>query len=96
MTVNKLLSIYGSISYFDKKGVNEIAQIISFNDPLKLFVSNDTVKNSLDFKLTKINGSLPQIRDKKIHSFSFTEICTKSKKQMNEPIETVIVRPTKI
>ena len=75
-----------------KKGTNEAAQIISFNNPLKFFVSNDTVKNSLDFKLTKINGSLPQIRDKKFHNFSFTEIGTKRKKQVNEPIETVIVR----
>ena len=75
-----------------KKGTNEAAQIISFNNPLKFFVSNDTVKNSLDFKLTKINGSLPQIRDKKVHNFSFTEIGTKRKKQMNEPIGKVIVR----
>ena len=42
--VNKLLSIYGSISYFDKKGINETAQIISFNDAQKFFASNDTVK----------------------------------------------------
>ena len=52
----------------------------------------DTIKNSLDFNLTKINGSLPAIRGKKVHNFSFTEIGTKRKKQMNEPIETVIVR----
>ena len=78
--INKLLSIYGCISYFGKKDTNETAQIISFNDPLKFFVSNSTVKNSLDFKLTKINGSLPQIRDKKVHNFSFTEIGTKRKK----------------
>ena len=90
--INKLLSIYGSISYFDKKGRNETTQIISFNDPLKFFLSNDTVKNSLDFKLTKINGSLPAIRDKKVHNFSFTEIGTKRKKHMNGPIETVIVK----
>ena len=77
--INKLLSIYGSISYFDKKGANENAQIISFNDPLKFFVSNDTVKSSLDFKLTKINGSLRQIREKKVHNFSFTEIGNKRK-----------------
>ena len=90
--INKLLSIYGSVSYFDKKGKKETTQIISFNDPLKFFVWNGNVKNSLDFKLTKINGSFPQIWDKKIHNFSFTEIGTKRKKQMNEPIETVIVR----
>ena len=52
----------------------------------------DTIKNSLDFNLTKINGSLPAIRGKKVHNFSFTEIGTKRKKQMNDPIETVIVR----
>ena len=63
--INKLLSIYGSTSYFDKKGTNEAAQIISFNNPLRFFVSNDTIKNSLDFKLTKINGNLPAMRDKK-------------------------------
>ena len=57
--INKLLSIYGSISYFDKTGTNETPQIISFNDSLKFSVSNDTVKNSLDFKLTKFNGDLP-------------------------------------
>ena len=75
-----------------KKGTNEAAQIISFNNPLKFFVSNDTVKNSLDFKLTKINGSIPVIRDEKVHNFSFTEIGTKRKKHMYEPIETVIVK----
>ena len=42
--INKLLSIYGSISYFDKKGTNEAAQIILFNNPLTFFVSNDTIK----------------------------------------------------
>ena len=78
---NKLLSIYGSISYFDKNGTNEAAQIVSFNDTLNLFVSNDTVKNSLDFKLTKINGSLPEIRDKNVRNFSSTEIGTKRKKK---------------
>ena len=62
-----------------KKGTNEAAQIISFNNPLKFFVSNNTVKNSLDFKQTKISGSLPEIKNKKVHNFSFTEIGTKRK-----------------
>ena len=78
--INKLLSIYDSIGYFDKKRKKQDRQIISFNNPLKFFVSNDTVKNSLNFKLTKINGSLPAIRDKKVHNFSFTEIGSKRKK----------------
>ena len=61
-------------------------------NPLKVFVPKDTVKNSPDFKLTKINGSLPAVRDKKVRNFSFTKIGTKRKKQMNEPIQTVIIR----
>ena len=36
--IKKLLSIYGSISYFDKKGTNKAMQIISFNNLLNFFV----------------------------------------------------------
>ena len=50
--INKLISIYGSISYFGK-----IAEIISSNKPLEFDVKKDTIKNSLDFQLTKINGT---------------------------------------
>ena len=42
--IDKLITVYGSISYFNEKGVNEVAQIILFNNPLKSFVSNDTIK----------------------------------------------------
>ena len=78
--ISKILSIYGSISYC-KKGTNEVAQTISFNNPLKCFVSNDTVKKSLDFKFTKINRNLPATIYKKVHNFSFTEIGTKRMNQ---------------
>ena len=90
--INKLISVYGSTSYFNKKAVNEIVQKISFNNPLKFLVSRDTIKNTLDFQLTKIDGNLPKLNDKKIYNFSMTEIGTKRKAQMNEPIETVIIR----
>ena len=90
--INKLRSIYGSISYFSKKGVNEIVQIISFNNPLKFLVSRSTIKKALDFQLTKIDENLPTLSDKKVYNFSLTEIRTKSKRQRNEPIETVIIR----
>ena len=67
--------------------------MISFNDPLNFFVSNNNVQNSQDFKLTKFNASLPQIREEKFYTFSFTAISKKrKKKQLNGPIETVIVR----
>ena len=90
--INKLRSIYGSISSFNKKGVNEIVQIISFNNPLKFLVSRGTLKKPLDFQLTKIDENLPTLSDKKVYNFSLTEIRTKSKRQRNEPIETVIIR----
>ena len=69
-----------------------LAQIISFNNPLKFLVSRGTLKKPLDFQLTKIDENLPTLSDKKVYNFSLTEIRTKSKRQRNEPIETVIIR----
>ena len=80
--INQLISVYGSISYFDK---NEAVETVSFNNPLKFSVVKNTIKNTLDFQLTKINGNL-------IYNFSCTEIGIKRKLKMNEPIETVIIR----
>ena len=67
-------------------------QIILFNNSLKPLVSKDTIKNTLDFRLTTIDGNLPKLNDKKLYNFSLKEIETKRKAQMNEPIETVIIR----
>ena len=90
--INKLISVYGSISYFDEKSINEASEIVSFNDPLKFSVFINMIKNTLDFQLTKINGNLPILNDKKIHNFSFTDIGNKKKLKMNESTETVIAR----
>ena len=90
--INKLISVYGSISYFDKKSINEAVETVSFNNPLKFSVVKNTIKSTLDFQLTKINRNLPVLNDKKIHNFSFTEIGNKRKLKMSEPIETVIIR----
>ena len=47
----------------------------------------------LEFKLTNTNGSLPEIKDKKkFTAFHLQKLAKKRKKQMNEPIETSIVR----
>ena len=89
---NKLISVYDSISFFNKKSVNEKVQIVSFNNPLKFSVLKDTIKNTLDFQLTKSYGNLPKLNDKKRHHFSLTEVGKKIKAQMSEPIETVIIR----
>ena len=55
-------------------------------------MQKDTIKNSLDFQLTNINGNLPKIRDGKIYNFSLTTVGRKRKVPMTEPIESVIIR----
>ena len=42
--VNKLISVYGSISYFDKKSANEAIKIVSFDNSLRFSVIKVTKK----------------------------------------------------
>ena len=44
--INKLIPVYGSISYFGKKSRNEAVEIVSFENPLKFSVVKDTIKNT--------------------------------------------------
>ena len=37
--IDDLISVYGSVSYFDKKSLDEIVKIISFENPLKFSVA---------------------------------------------------------
>ena len=48
-------------------------------------------KNFLSFQLTNVSGSLPKLKNKKIYN-SLKRIGEKRKRQMAEPIETVIIR----
>ena len=90
--LNIKILIYSSISYFNKKTEKEIFQIISPENCLKFTVGKDTVKNNLDFKLANISRKLPKRRVKKTYyNISITQLCSRRKKQMTEPIETVIV-----
>ena len=90
--MRKKILIYGSISYFNKKTENEIFQIISPENCLKFSIEKDTVNNNLDVKLTNISGKLPKIRNKELYNFSITQLCSKRKNQMAEPVVTVIVK----
>ena len=51
--ITKLISVYGSISYFGEK-VNRINEIISSNEPLKLHVKKDTIKSVKSFNWPKL------------------------------------------
>ena len=91
--INKLISVYNSISYFGKKSANESVNRVSFNNSLTFSAVKDTIKNTLSFELTKIDATLPALTNKKIHGFSLMKIGIKRKsKIMNDPIETVIIR----
>ena len=91
--INKLISVYNSISYFGKKSANESVNRVSFNNPLTFSAVKGTIKNTLSFELTKIDATLPALTNKKIDGLSLTEIGIKRKsKIMNDPIETVIIR----
>ena len=72
------MSVYDSISFLNKKSINEKVQIVWFNSPLKFTVLKDTIKNTLNFQLTKIDGNLPKLNDKKLHHFSLTEVGKKN------------------
>ena len=82
--LNKKIYIYVSISYFNKKTKNDIIKIIDPEESLKFYVKNNTLKDSLIFQLTNINGQIPQLRDSKIYNFSLSRIGKKRKKQMQE------------
>ena len=63
--INKLIFLYVSISYFDKISINTALQIVSFNSPLKIYAVKNTIKNTLDFQLTKIGENHTILDDKK-------------------------------
>ena len=79
--LNKKISIYGSISYLNKKAENEIFKIVSQEEFLKLYVDKDTSKYSLSFQLRNISGDIPKLKDSKIYNFSLTRIGEKRKWQ---------------
>ena len=53
--------------------------MVSFNNPLKFSVTKNTIKNTLDFQLTKIDGNLLVLNNKNIHNLSFRETGNKKK-----------------
>ena len=89
--LNKKISIYGSISYFNKKMENEIFKMVTPREILKFYINNDTTKNSLSFQLTSVSRKLPKSKDRKIYNLSLTKIGEKRKRRMEEAIETVII-----
>ena len=61
---------------------DKAAEIVSPNNPLDFFVKESKIKGSLDFQLTKVNETLPDITDKKMHKFSLIKV--KKKEKLNQ------------
>lgn len=43
--INKLISIYGSVSFFGKRSLGKIVKVVSINKPLRFSVIKDRVKD---------------------------------------------------
>ena len=61
--INKLISVYVPIEFFNEKRRNEKIQTVSFINPLKLTVLKGTIKNVLDFQILKNDENLPKINN---------------------------------
>ena len=94
--INKQLSLYGSFSYFSGKTTVTNLKLINSSDFLKFFIEKRSLKNNISLQLLNVNGSAVKTSDKKIHDFSITKLGKKRKNSMREPIETIIIRVSKI
>ena len=94
--INKQLSLYGSFSYFSGKTTVTNLKMINSSDFLKFFIEKRSLKNNISLQLLNVNGSAVKTSNKKIHNFSITKLGKKRKNSMREPIETIIIRVSKI
>ena len=61
--INKLISVYVPIEFFNEKRRNEKIQTVSFINPLKFTVLKGAIKNVLDFQILKNDENLPKINN---------------------------------
>ena len=89
--INKHLNLYGSFSYFSRKTRSSNLKLLSSSNFLKFLVEKNSQVSNLKFQLAQINESDVKTTDNKIHHLSITKIGKKRKRQMSEPIETIIM-----
>ena len=87
----------GLLVIFQKKSNISNLKLINSNGFLKFFIEKNSLKSNLKFQLAQINGSELKISDNKIHHFSTTTpnywfMHISLKRNIHEPIETIIVR----
>ena len=57
------------------KKINKIDKVISSSKPIEFNVKKDTIKNSLDFQMTKVNGSNVLLTDKNVYNDFTWNLC---------------------
>ena len=65
---------------------------MTFTDISRFLVKKNSQITNLKFQLAQINGSNIKTTDNKIHHFSITKLGKRKKRQMSDPIETIIIR----
>lgn len=87
--LDKFISIYGFLNYFDEKKKIHIS-IISPTNTVKFEIGKDSFKNILNCQTTKVSEQKAEIVDKKMHEISISNIIKKRKREM-EVVDSIIV-----
>ena len=88
--------MHGSFSLFSGKTSIRRLPLISTESLLKFFIEKKLLKSDLKFQLKHIDGSEVKTSDRKIHNLSITKLGKRKKRNMSEPIETVIIRAQQV
>lgn len=57
------------------KKINKIDKVISSSKPIEFNVKKDTIKSSLDFQMTKVNGTNVLLTDKNVYNDFTWNLC---------------------
>ena len=87
--LNNFLSIFGSISFSEHEKDN-LFPIVSSEKPIKFFLNVDKLKESLKLQLTKIDGTFPRTKDKKVHELFIVQM--RKKKKNARVVDSLFVR----
>ena len=84
--------LYDSFSYFSGKTTAKVLKLLDASNFLKFLVEKRLLKDNLKFQLAHVDSTSMNMSDQKVHDFSIMWLGKRKKKNLLEPIETVIDR----
>ena len=90
--ISKTLLLYDSFSYFSGKTTAKVLKLLDASNFLKFLVEKRLLKDNLKFQLAHVDSTSVNMSDQKVHDFSIMWLGKRKKKNLLEPIETVIDR----